>query len=59
MKNLDELIQKKTEELNNLVREINQLKQKLDKLGVQSIKLDGAISQLKELKESEEKKPGT
>lgn len=49
---LDKLIQEKTKKLDDLIREMNGLKQKLSELGPQSLKLDGAISQLKELKEN-------
>jgi len=50
MKNLDELIQTKIKELDDLIKEMNKSKKRLDELNIQTLRLDGAISQLKELK---------
>ena len=53
--NLDKKIKEKQAELDKLGKEINQLQQLLQQKQVASIKLDGAISQLKELNEPESK----
>lgn len=53
MKNLDKLIEEKTKELNLLTSQIRELGQKLAELNALALKLDGAISQLKELKKIE------
>ena len=55
MKNIDEEIKKKTEQLNNLGREVNQLQQTLKDKQVEALRLDGAISALKELNQPEKK----
>ena len=56
MKNIEEEIKKKTDQLNNLGREINQLQQTLKEKQVEALRLDGAISALKELNQLPEKK---
>lgn len=56
MKDLDKLIEEKTKELNNLVRQIRELRNKSQSLGIKATRLDGAISQLKELKNLPEDK---
>jgi len=55
MVDLDQLIKIKTEELNKKVLEINEVRGLLEKLNTEALKLDGAISQLKELKDKEKK----
>ena len=49
------LIKEKTEELNQKIQTINRLQQQLRDLNIEALKLDGAISQLKELKEKDKK----
>ena len=55
MKNIDEEIKKKTEALEKLGREVNQLQQVLQDKQVEALKIDGAISALKELNQPEKK----
>ncbi len=56
MKNIDEQIKLKIEQLNKLGREVNQLQQTLKEKQVEALRLDGAISALKELNQPSEKK---
>ena len=50
-RNLNKIIQEKTERLKQTIQEINQLQQRINQLTQESLKLDGAILQLKELEE--------
>ena len=51
MKNINEELKKKTEQLEKLGKEINQLQRTLQEKQVESLKIDGAITALKELQE--------
>ncbi|KKN16872.1 hypothetical protein LCGC14_0971600 [marine sediment metagenome] len=53
MKNIDEQIKQKEEQLNKVGREINQSQKTLQQKQVEALKLDGAISALKELEKDE------
>ena len=55
MKDLDKKIEEKIKQLEALGREIAQLQQLLQQKQVEAIKLDGAINQLKELQNEENK----
>ena len=48
---LNKIIQEKTERLRQIIQEINQLQQRVNQLTQESLKLDGAILQLRELEE--------
>lgn len=55
-KKLDKLIEEKTNKLNNLVQQIQKKQQELRVLSDHATRMDGAISQLKELKNPSPKK---
>lgn len=55
MKNIKEEIKKKTEQLNTRVNEIDRLQEILKSKQVSALRLQGAISALKELNEPENK----
>ena len=55
MKNIDEEIKKKTEQLEKIGSEVNQLQQTLKDKQVEALRVDGAISALKELNQPEKK----
>ena len=58
MKNIDEEIKKKAEQLAKLGKELNQLQQVLQDKQVEALRLDGAISALKELQTEDKSKTG-
>ncbi len=55
MKNIDEEIKKKTAQLEKLGSEVNQLQSILKEKQMEALRLDGAISALKELQNEDTK----
>lgn len=55
MKNINKEIKKKTEQLEKLGKEVNQIQLILKGKQVEALRLDGAISALKELNQPEKK----
>ena len=53
--NIKEIIKKKTEQLERVGKEITQLQRILQEKQVEALKIDGAITQLKELEEVDPK----